>query len=85
MDRLLAIGGLDETLAIGEAELKEMYERRSLLSHGLAYGNLDEQDKALYASQERLARGILRKILLDADFRDIFSSDMNLASRLSLR
>jgi hypothetical protein len=85
VDRLLAIGKLDATLAIGEAELGEMYDRRSLLSHGLAYGDLDEHDRDLYVSQERLARGILRKVLLEADFRDIFASDENIANRLPLR
>jgi hypothetical protein len=85
VDRLLAIGKLDETLAVGEAELAEMYDRRSLLLHGLACGDLGERDRALYMAQEKLARGILRKIFLEPDFRDVFASDERIASRLPLR
>src|SRR5262249_11495683 len=46
VDRLLAIAELlDRAESIGEAELVEMYARRSWLAHGLAYGRLDEHDK----------------------------------------
>ena len=85
VDRLLAIGNMDGTLAVEEAELREMYAQRSLLTHGLAFGTLDEEHKAVYRAQERLVRGILRKAFLDLSFRDIFGSDMSIATRLPLR
>ena len=85
VDRLVAIGQLDATLAAPEAELREIYAQRSLLAHGLAYGSLDDASKALYRVQERLVRGIIRKALLDSTFRSIFLSDANIAKHLPLR
>jgi len=85
VDRLLAIGSMDATLSVTEAQLREIYTQRSLVAHGLAFGALDEGSKAVYRSQERLVRGVIRKALLDDAFRDIFSSDENIATRLPLR
>jgi hypothetical protein len=87
VDRLLAIGGLDPSLAAREAELRDMYEQRSLLAHGLAlaFGALDAARKTLYRTQERLVLGIIRKALLDSTFRNIFASDASVAARLPLR
>ena len=85
MDRLRAIGSMDATLSVTEAELREMYTQRSLLAHGLAFGALDEESKAVYRSQERLVRRVIRKALLDGAFRDIFGSDENIATHLPLR
>lgn len=85
VDRLLAIGRLDATLAVAEAELRGIYAQRSLLAHGLAFGSLDDASKALYRVQERLVRGIIRKALLDSTFRNIFVSDANVAGHLPLR
>lgn len=85
VDRLLAIGALDVALALTEGELEDIYEQRSLLAHGLPFGALDEPRKALYRSQERLVRGIIRKAFLDTTFRDIFASDTNVATHLPLR
>jgi len=85
VDRLFAIGQLDATLAVPEAELREIYARRSLLAHGLAFGGLDDASKALYRVQERLVRGIIRKALLDPAFQRIFLSDADLAKQLPLR
>lgn len=62
-----------------------MYVQRSLLAHGLAFGALDEKSKAVYRSQERLVRGVIRKALLDGAFRNIFDSDESIATRLPLR
>lgn len=85
VDRLLAIGELDSTLAASEGELREIYTLRSLLAHGLAFGSLDDTRKALYRVQEHLVRGIIRKALLDSTFRSIFMSDANIAKHLPLR
>jgi len=85
LDRLLAIGNLDATLAAPEDELREMYAGRSLLAHGLAFGGLDDASKTLYRAQERLVRGIIRKALLDSTFRSIFLSDADVAKHLPLR
>lgn len=85
VDRLLAIGNMDPALAVPESDLRAMYEERSLLTHGLAFVALDESRNALYRTQERLARGIIRKALLDPTFRAIFASDAALAAGLPLR
>lgn len=85
VDRLLRIGRMDAALAATESELKAMYEQRSLLTHGLAFGTLDEPRKDLYRLQEKIARGIIRRALLDPDFRSIFASDASLATSLPLR
>ncbi len=85
VDRLLAIGSLDATLAVSETDLRGIYEQRSLLAHGLAFGTLDELSKALYRAQERLVRGIIRKAVLEPAFCDIFVSDTKLAAHLPLR
>lgn len=85
VDRLLAIGHLEPSLAVTETDLREMYEQRSLLSHGLALGALDPTRKALYRTQERLVHGIIRKALLDSTFRDIFTSDLKIAAHLPLQ
>lgn len=85
VDRLLAIGNLDATLAVSETDLRGMYAQRSLLAHGLGFGSLDETSKALYRAQERLVRGIIRKALLDSTFWNIFVSDANVAAQLPLR
>jgi len=85
VDRLLVLASLDASLAVTEEELRDMYEQRSLLTHGLAFVDLSPALKSLYRSQERLVRGIIRKALLDATFRDIFASDANVAAHLPLR
>lgn len=85
VDRLLAVGDIDSSLAVPEADLREMYEYRSLLSHGLGFPSLDAGHKSLYLAQDRLARGIIRKAFLDVQFRDIFTSDAKLAAGLPLR
>ncbi len=46
---------------------------------------LDESRKALYRKQERLARGIIRKALVEPAFRAIFASDAALMAALPLR
>lgn len=85
VDRLHAIGNLEPALAVPESELRLMYEERSLLTHGLSFVALDEPRKALYRTQERLARGIIRKVLLEPKFRALFASDAALAAGLPLR
>ncbi|MGH2360049.1 MAG: hypothetical protein ACRDGM_05845 [bacterium] len=85
VDRLLAIGGFDATLAVPEAELRGMYAQRSLLAHGLGFGSLDDASKVLYRVQECLVRGTIRKALLDSAFRNFFVSDANVAGHLPLR
>lgn len=85
VDRLLAIGSLDAALAVSEMNLRGMYDQRSLLAHGLRFGNLDVTSKALYRAQECLVRGIIRKALLESTFWNIFVSDANIAAHLPLR
>jgi hypothetical protein len=85
VDRLLAIGAMDASLAISESDLEAIYEQRSLLAHGLPFGNLDPRRKQLYRAQERLARGIIRKALLEPGFRVTFDSDLALATALPLQ
>ncbi len=85
VDRLHAIGNLEPALAVPESELRLMYEERSLLTHGLSFGALDEPRQELYRAQERLARGIIRKALLEPQFRALFASDATLAAGLPLR
>jgi len=85
VDRLLAIGALDPGLAVPEADLEAICEQRSLLTHGLTFGSLDETRKVLYQTQERLTRGLIRKALLEPAFRVIFASDSTLAVNLPLR
>jgi hypothetical protein len=62
-----------------------MYDRRSTVIHGLAYGQLGESDRAVYSAQERLVGGIVRKALLEPDFRAIFASDETVRAHLPLR
>jgi hypothetical protein len=85
VDRLLAIGAADPQLRVAEADLGAFYQQRSLLAHGLTFGGLGAADKILYRTHERLARGIIRKAILDSVFRATFSSDANLAANLPLR
>lgn len=85
VDRLVGIGALDASLAVSDADLAAMYEQRSLLSHGLSFGELDPARKALYRTQERITRDIIRKALLEPGFRAIFATDGALAAALPLR
>ena len=85
MDRLVAVGNLAPALSVPKEELQGMYEERSLLTHGLPFGKLDERRKGLYRSQERLLRGIIQKALLEPAFRDVFASDESVAAHLPLR
>jgi hypothetical protein len=85
VDRLLAIGAGDPQLLVSEADLRAFYEQRSLLAHGLTFGGLGAAEKTLYRTHERVARGIIRKAILDSTFRATFSSDAKLAANLPLR
>jgi len=84
--RLLAIGRRIPSLAMTEAELSAMYERRSDLVHGM--GTFEEftdgAERDLYRKQEGLFRGILRAAILDEGFREAFRTDQSLAEAFPL-
>ncbi|MEO8452883.1 MAG: hypothetical protein ABI647_24050, partial [Gemmatimonadota bacterium] len=85
VDRLLAIGQKVPALALPEQELRSMYEHRSGFVHGTSFGQLDPAVRALFASQEALARGIVRAALENPAFAGIFSTDASLSAALPLR
>lgn len=84
VERLRHIGHIDPALAVSEAELRQMYEKRSDLVHALALVNLDEATRSLYRELENLARAIIRKMILDPSFAAHFASDRALAAAFPL-
>lgn len=75
VQRLIGIGKARPSIAVSEAALREIYDRRSTLAHGLTFGTMNEPDKGLYKLAEDLLRNILRNALLDRSFADTFASD----------
>jgi hypothetical protein len=84
IERLARIGQAEPALSLPEAELREIYERRSDLVHGLALVDLAEPNRSLYRKLENLARGIIRKAILEPDFAAHLASDAALAAAFPL-
>jgi hypothetical protein len=85
VDRLLAVGLAKPALAVPEAQLREIYDRRSTLSHGQSFGSLDQKTKDLYRKTENLLRSILKEAILDQAFAGTFATDGVLETSYPLR
>lgn len=85
VDRLLAVGKADPALEVDEAELRTIYDSRSTLVHGQAFGQLDQRNKELYRTTENLLRRILKKSVLEPTFAATFNSDAAIGSAYPLR
>lgn len=85
VDRLLRIGAMDATLLRSEQHLKDLYRLRSGYVHGQALNAAHPQTAALYRDKEELLRLILRKALLDDQFRAIFETTGAIQAMLPLR
>lgn len=85
VSRLSQLGQLDRRLAISEKDLTEIYDTRSVLTHGQPLGALDQHKRDLYAAAEQLLRGILFRAIVDTTLGSIFASDASIQSHLPVK
>ena len=85
VDRLSQLGWIDHRLALPVNDLTEIYDTRSVLTHGQPLGALDERKRDLYTAAELLLRGIAFRAIVDTTFRGIFASDASIQAHLPIK
>lgn len=70
---------------IGKDHAVNMYELRSLLSHGGLHSAVFEEHRPLYCAMESLLRTAIQKAIVEPSFADIFKDDSAIEKRWPVR
>lgn len=70
--------------SISESDLRSIYSERSILTHGLHFGDLTPERKRLYALTEDLARAVVRRCIEDSSLAATFASDSTIKAAYPL-